>query len=113
MSVIGERNAEILGPQLKLIAQGRSRELDVLPEVGNRDRVSIKTTFETRSRPAPGRQDFQVATSQKFVSEIAFIHGVSISISHAGDTATTADASNVHIGSAQCAPRLRIGGLLE
>ena len=45
MSFIGERNAEILGPQLKLIAQGRSRELDVLPEVGNRDRVSIKTTY--------------------------------------------------------------------
>ena len=39
MSVIGERDAEILGPQLKLIAQGRSRELDVLPEVRNRDRV--------------------------------------------------------------------------
>ena len=29
MSVIGERNTEILGPQLKLIAQGRARELDV------------------------------------------------------------------------------------
>jgi hypothetical protein len=43
MSVIEERNAEILRPELKLIAQGRSRELDVLPEVGNRDRVSIKT----------------------------------------------------------------------
>ena len=40
MSVIGERNTEILGPQLKLIAQGRARELDVLREVGNRDRVS-------------------------------------------------------------------------
>jgi hypothetical protein len=47
MSVIGERNAEILGPQLKLIAQGRSRELDVLPEVGNRDHVWIKTTYES------------------------------------------------------------------
>jgi hypothetical protein len=45
MSVIEESNAEILRPQLKLIAQGRSRELDVLPEVGNRDRVSRKTTF--------------------------------------------------------------------
>ena len=33
MSVIEERNAEILRPQLKLIAQGRSRELDLLPEV--------------------------------------------------------------------------------
>jgi hypothetical protein len=40
---MGERDAEILGPQLKLISQGRSREHDVLPEVGNRDRVSIKT----------------------------------------------------------------------
>ena len=40
MSVIEERNAEILRPRLKLIAQGRSRELDVLPEVGNRDGVS-------------------------------------------------------------------------
>jgi hypothetical protein len=48
MSVIEERNAEILRPQLKLIAQGRSRELDVLPEVGNRDRVSIKTTSAAR-----------------------------------------------------------------
>ena len=46
MSVIEERNAEILRRQLKLIAQGRSRVLDVPPEVGNRDRVSIKTTFE-------------------------------------------------------------------
>jgi hypothetical protein len=46
MSVIEERNAEILRPQLKLIAQGRSRVLDVPPEVGNRDRVSIKTTYE-------------------------------------------------------------------
>jgi hypothetical protein len=43
MSVIEERNAEILRPQLKLIAQGWSRVLDVPPEVGNRDRVSIKT----------------------------------------------------------------------
>lgn len=50
MSVIGERNAEILGPQLKLIAQGRSRELDFLPEVGNRDRVSIKMASETLRR---------------------------------------------------------------
>jgi hypothetical protein len=47
MSVIEERNAEILRPQLKLIAQGRSRVLDVPPEVGNRDRVSIKTTYES------------------------------------------------------------------
>ena len=43
MSIIGERNAEILGSQLKLIGQDRSREIDVLPEVGNRDRVSMKT----------------------------------------------------------------------
>jgi hypothetical protein len=51
MSVIGEGNAaEILGPQLKLIAQGRSRELDFLPEVGNRDRVSIKMASETLRR---------------------------------------------------------------
>jgi len=57
MSVIGERNAEILGPQFKLIAQGRSRELDVLPEVGNRDRVSIKTINETRA-PAIARSGF-------------------------------------------------------
>jgi hypothetical protein len=42
MSVIEERNAEILRPQLKLIAQGWSRVLDVPPEVGNRDRVSIR-----------------------------------------------------------------------
>jgi hypothetical protein len=47
MSVIEERNAEILRPQLKLIAQGRSRVLDVPPEVGNRDRVSIKTRYES------------------------------------------------------------------
>ena len=47
MSVIEERKAEILRPQLKLIAQGRSRELDVPPEVGNRDRVSIRTTYES------------------------------------------------------------------
>ena len=47
MSVIGERNAEILGSQLKLIGQDRSREIDVLPEVGNRDRVSIRTRYET------------------------------------------------------------------
>jgi hypothetical protein len=50
MSVIEERNAEILRPQLKLIAQGRSRELDVPPEVGNRDRVSIKTSYERPER---------------------------------------------------------------
>jgi hypothetical protein len=50
MSVIEERNAEILRPQLKLIAQGRSRELDVPPEVGNRDRVSIKTLSSTGRR---------------------------------------------------------------
>ena len=61
MSVIEERNAEILGPQLKLIVQGRSRELDVLPEVGNRDRVSIKTLSSTG-------QD-HICDSQKFVSE--------------------------------------------
>ena len=53
MSVIEERNAEILRPQLKLIAQGRSRELDVPPEVGNRDRVSIKTTYETTVKHRP------------------------------------------------------------
>ena len=46
MSVIEERNAEILRPQLKLIAHRRSREVDALPDVGNRDRVSIKTTYE-------------------------------------------------------------------
>jgi hypothetical protein len=46
MSVIEERNAEIRRPQLKLIAQGRSRVLDVPPEVGNRDRVSIKMRNE-------------------------------------------------------------------
>jgi hypothetical protein len=52
MSVIEERNAEILRPQLKLIAQGRSRVLDVPPEVGNRDRVSIKTLSSTGQRIA-------------------------------------------------------------
>jgi hypothetical protein len=69
MSVIEERNAEILRPQLNLIAQGRSRELDVPPEVGNRDRVSIKTTFKTpgaRPEPTPFAE---VELSRKFVSE--------------------------------------------
>jgi hypothetical protein len=61
MSVIEERNAEILRPQLKLIAQDRSRELDVPPEVGNRERVSIKTTYESlktscRQRPLRSQQ---------------------------------------------------------
>jgi hypothetical protein len=52
MSVIEERNAEIFRPQLKLIAQGRSPVLDVPPEAGNRDRVSIKTTYENPGSPS-------------------------------------------------------------
>jgi len=54
MSIIGERNAEILGSQLKLIGQDRSREIDVLPEVGNRDRVSIKTLSSAGQCITPG-----------------------------------------------------------
>src|ERR1700756_4208800 len=56
MCGIEERNAEIIWPQLKLIAQGRSRELVVLPEVGNRDRVSIKTTYGSLEYSSPKRQ---------------------------------------------------------
>ena len=56
MCGIEERNAEIIWPQLKLIAQGRSRELVVLPEVGNRDRVSIKTTYGSLEYSSPKQQ---------------------------------------------------------
>ena len=58
MSVIEDHNAEILRPQLKLIAHGRSRELEVPPEVGNRDRVSIKTVRSTgrTARTGPVRR---------------------------------------------------------
>lgn len=70
MSVIEERNAEIFRPQLKLIAQGRSRVLDVPPEAGNRDRVSIMTTtYATQAEPLLGQAISQVGVSQKFVSE--------------------------------------------
>ena len=71
MGVIEERNAEILRPQLQLIAQGRSRELDVPPEVGNRDRVSIKTSETPGGRPKRARFA-KVELSRKLVSEISF-----------------------------------------
>ena len=46
MSVIGGRNAD-LGSNSNSLARVGHGELDVLPEVGNRDRVSIRTRYET------------------------------------------------------------------
>jgi len=60
MSVIGGRNAD-LGSNSNSLARVGHGELDVLPEVGNRDRVSIKTLSSTG-------QD-HICDSQKFVSE--------------------------------------------
>ena len=46
MSVIGGRNAD-LGSNSNSLARVGHGELDGLPEVGNRDRVSIRTRYET------------------------------------------------------------------